>query len=1071
MSGRTPWNQYEAVLLVDTYIQIRDGAVSKAIAVDQLSKKLRAYGALIGVDVDDVYRNINGVNMRLAEIDRLFNEGKGGLKNTSKLFIETVALYQERRTQFNEVLTEAKRMMNQNNSNKESFVEWLKSQAKLKALPERIVTLLNEGSDYAVKHKISKESFWNINDPKAFDFACRRLLGTHLFRVLHRSTAIALDKTYVYYKNFLSEKASEYAVPSKPIDETGACEAVDTTSSPTQIEEKTSKDDVIQNELTYNFVKPQSLKFTKPISLKYFEETEIKADSWRQLLVNFLNVLFDDYSETLIDLKRKIYAGANLPLIADDNSVVNMRAPKEFVPGLYVETNRSANDIMSNVKRILDACNVDYENVVVIYTCKQKAPVKEAQPQSCSSARENQDANKKIRIIDAVSIVLQKAEKPLSAEEIYNKIIYENLYSFGAQNPVHVVDVKINAACKGTGYSYRSPEEIFGFIRDAGQKKYYLLSREAEMTKALEKKSNPENSNSPDIRTKTDAILAEKYPVLFKRIYTAMTEYSNISVSAETVLDKVGRIARLSTVKHVLDYASWSEHTGSNYKFSSTIIHYTLPDAQTESESVISVENKFYHWLESSQNLSSTDCSRYTSGIHVISQFIKNECHAIVDVYAIQDLKTVSDYFEIVKNHPKFNVLAQNQRERLNNSIRLYSSFLSTHEEIPKPESIDAGIKVETEVSNEPQPISMLLAYMKSFNDGVSFNDIRAKYPGIKPGALKAMLNTDTAVLMNGKYYHKGNIEDFEETADIILTTIQGQFLRNDGYTSAKMLYDELHVRLEDFFFDNGGFDSQVELYDLAKHLFEKVKYKGHAYIFAENKHIWETEPTYIKTYLGILAHYAKLQNNIITRDEMMEKLTDMGSTSERATFSYLMLNENQNPAEKLFLMFDEYKYVLTEACRIDEVFMSNLQRSLEELFDGDDYLSFDEIDDFFYTTLPELPNGVIWSPHMIKSILAFFDVGFFTVAVGGDNDIKIPDAAIVRKNSNYKTFSDVLWSEINKDYELPREFSAEDFREILIRKGFIHEREKQYNVHTTVEGDLRYFWTDNNGKVTVSKK
>lgn len=123
-----------------------------------------------------------------------------------------------------------------------------------------------------------------------------------------------------------------------------------------------------------------------------------------------------------------------------------------------------------------------------------------------------------------------------------------------------------------------------------------------------------------------------------------------------------------------------------------------------------------------------------------------------------------------------------------------------------------------------------------------------------KHKALKAMLDTERVVLINGKYYDKDNIEDFEEAAEIILATLQSQFLHYGGYTSAKMLYDELHMRLEDFFFNNGNFESSVEIYDITRHLLEKIKYKGNTYIFVDNKHIRERKPNYPKSYLGILS-------------------------------------------------------------------------------------------------------------------------------------------------------------------------------------------------------------------------
>lgn len=1182
MSNRVSWNQYEAVLLVDTYVKVRSGVLERNDAVVQLSKSLREYGKANGIEIDDVYRNTNGINMRLSEIERLFNDGKGGLKNTSKLFIETVELYNSDKARFDALLVEARRM-----TNRMSFLEWLKAQPKLKTSPEKIVALIEEGSTYAVEHKVSKVMFWNIDDAKEFDMACRKLLSAHLFRVIHRSTALALDKCYIYYKNYLLEKAKIAQESIKTIADDNSSVATEAKEEPvverrneadsskelpnTQADTDNTKADnqeilndteslsdrlyellksisdgsaygttlyylansvktpetvvksilneaewaslqygrysfnyaAIQNEMKYNFEKPQSLAYTRPVSVTYFEDTVIRAGTWRQIFLDFMKVIYEDYPHYILQIKGKVYAGAALPIIADAVGAENMRAPKEFADGLFVETNRSADDIMANLKKILEACYVDYENVVITYESKSASAG--TTKETAEVSNKSDVSSKNITIVEAVSIVLQKARKPWTAKEIYDQIMADKLYTFGAQHPIHVVEVRINAACKGSNYSYKAPQELFGFIREDGAKKYYILSREKEMVKTTGEETMS-FSQSSEIRTETDSKLAEKYPVLFKRIYSTMKEYGNVSVSAQDVLDKVGKIARLSTVKRVLDYASWSERVGSNYRYSAVPINYALPEGQPETQPTISNENEFYHWLETSNGLSYADCSRYTSGINVISRFLNNECHESVDIYTVQESAKISEYFITVENHSAFKELAQNQKYRLSESMRLYRAYLAALEGAKNKEASSAARakekdfrqwaalnlcdvstkKIEIQylgrekslpsgeakkVMLDPQQMSKLMSFIKAADDGVSFNDIRAKFPGVKPGTLKAMLDTENAILMNGKYYHKNNIEDFEETADIILATVQNQFQRNAGYTSAKMLYDELHVRLEDFFFDNGGFDSSVELYDLTKHLFEKIKYKGNSYIFADNKHIWKNEPDYIKTYLGILSNWAKQQNNIMTRNEMIEKLIAMGSASPTATFSHLMINENQNPSEKMFLMYDEYRYVLTEACHIDESFISSLRMNLEELFEGDDYLAFDEIDEYFYTTLPELPSGVNWSAHMIKSVLTFFDVGFFTVAVGGDNDIKIPDAAIVRKNSMYKSFSDVLWSEINKDYELPKEFSSEDFREILLRKGFIHGMEKLHSVHNTVEGDLRYFWTENNSKVTVSKK
>ena len=45
----------------------------------------------------------------------------------------------------------------------------------------------------------------------------------------------------------------------------------------------------------------------------------------------------------------------------------NMTAPKKVQDNFYLETNISATDIAGKIKKLLDLCNVDYENLEVYY--------------------------------------------------------------------------------------------------------------------------------------------------------------------------------------------------------------------------------------------------------------------------------------------------------------------------------------------------------------------------------------------------------------------------------------------------------------------------------------------------------------------------------------------------------------------------------------------------------------------------------------------------------------------------------------------------------------------------------
>lgn len=84
-----------------------------------------------------------------------------------------------------------------------------------------------------------------------------------------------------------------------------------------------------------------------------------------------------------------------------------------------------------------------------------------------------------LTIKDAVIKVLSDEIRPLTAEEIYDEIIKQGLYAFGAQNPVNVVRNIIESACGNSGYSekYRVKVPCFHFARnDEGKRVYSLLT-------------------------------------------------------------------------------------------------------------------------------------------------------------------------------------------------------------------------------------------------------------------------------------------------------------------------------------------------------------------------------------------------------------------------------------------------------------------------------------------------------------------------------------------------------------------------------------------------------------------
>lgn len=93
--------------------------------------------------------------------------------------------------------------------------------------------------------------------------------------------------------------------------------------------------------------------------------------------------------------------------------------------------------------------------------------------------------NNALTIKEAVIYVLETAQHGLTVEEIYNKIIENGLYTFGAQYPKNVVRNVIEYACENSNYRIRDSAPSFRSERGHdGKKVYFLLPKNTTSTVA-----------------------------------------------------------------------------------------------------------------------------------------------------------------------------------------------------------------------------------------------------------------------------------------------------------------------------------------------------------------------------------------------------------------------------------------------------------------------------------------------------------------------------------------------------------------------------------------------------------
>ena len=476
-------------------------------------------------------------------------------------------------------------------------------------------------------------------------------------------------------------------------------------------------------------------------------------------------------------------------------------------------------------------------------------------------------------------------------------------------------------------------------------------------------------------------------------------------------------------------------------------------DAQTTSEEL---QMQFYDWLSQHELLAGPTCRSYVSALKSAECFASEKGYENCTLFtedrdvAIETANTLlsdsifkmehSSYFPQLRRYLKY---LGAEEKRVGVSVVERNDCKSIHN--------DLCVEIEEKVIEA--------------TNGISCTDLRSMFSQYDDRLYNEAILSADIILVIDKYYHKTNIEYFDDMANTIDDVIQRQFLQDGGYTSAYALYKEVVPKLDDFFFFNGAFESRAEIYDLAVYLFEKIGYNGRHYIFRKKIHIWEKRPDYPMEYGGLLINYGREHNNIFSRDEAIAYLDKHGSGTPAQTVSYIL----NHSGKENFLQYDENLFVLAEAINVDSLFVLRLQDQIEKLLEGDDYIPLGDIDEYFYTTLPSVPSNVTWGPLLLESILNHYDVGFETIDAGESNDMKTIDAALLRKNSIFKSFADIVWNEMKKDFVLPRSFTSEEFRNYLLSKGFLHGMERAYSVHKTVANDLRFYWTDSYSVVTVT--
>ena len=205
------WDKYEVALLIECYENIKNGEDQKS-ALMQLSKDLRNMAIFAGKNIDETYRNYNGMVWQYAYIKLAFNKGSYGTRRPTPLFVKMVDLYDSDRCEFDKILEEAYRISGREKETKmqsfvdtKQFMDWLHTINTKKYTPERCVECVTMASQYATSHGVTRESFWNITDYREFNKIRVRLSSNRIFKLTDPKLFHDFEVIGKFYSDYIRE--------------------------------------------------------------------------------------------------------------------------------------------------------------------------------------------------------------------------------------------------------------------------------------------------------------------------------------------------------------------------------------------------------------------------------------------------------------------------------------------------------------------------------------------------------------------------------------------------------------------------------------------------------------------------------------------------------------------------------------------------------------------------------------------------------------------------------------------------------------------------------------------------
>ena len=224
MALRIPWDIEEAVLILDMLLKSLDGKLTRKEAIRQVSEKLRRRAVNRGIEIDDIFRNENGITFQMSALEVAYTGRKTKLKQPTKLFVETVNLYRNNRELYEEILKEAENVV-EPKSVQDEFCSYLSMQMPTFQLSDAYL-MLSDIESFCLERKILQNKLFETTDLETIKRVVQTVDSNRVFRFTYKQNlkkmSTVIHAYYAFLKSYKPDEEKEAkliiqeAIPSLP---------------------------------------------------------------------------------------------------------------------------------------------------------------------------------------------------------------------------------------------------------------------------------------------------------------------------------------------------------------------------------------------------------------------------------------------------------------------------------------------------------------------------------------------------------------------------------------------------------------------------------------------------------------------------------------------------------------------------------------------------------------------------------------------------------------------------------------------------------------------------------------